>query len=732
MTELRAVGHPHRRVDGEDKVTGRADYLSDMVLDSMLYGAAVRSPYPRALVRSIDTTEALAMDGVHAVVTPESTEGLPSLRIFADSPPVQRIITANPNFVGDVVAAVAADTLELARKAVLRIDVDYEVLPPILSVEHAATGEIQLHDAAPENRAGPVIAIERGDPEAQLATCDHVFRDSYTTQRQAAQTIESLVCICDWIDGPELKVWTHLDSMFHFRDALAEAVGLDPERVIIQPPPNLGATFGLKNSLIAGLEPLAALLSREAGRPVKLVLSPDESMSATVTRHPATIELVTGVNADGKIVARTADLVLDSGAYGWGYVVALSMLGKWATLYRCDDIRFTATSLYTNHVPGGAYRSVGTAQIHFAMESQIDEVARSLNLDPVELHRQNLVRAGDRLSMGTEIRSLGVDECLDQGAAAFGWEGPRHPDGAAAPIARPLDVTRGVGMAVGMHHSGLTGLIPHPEGATCTAEVTNDLNFLIRVGVVEKGQGSSTTLTLVAAEELGVDPGRVAVLNTGTATAPLDYNGAEASRTTYIVGRAVADAARRLGEAIDKAGSVAAVVGEAVEGNFVPNDKDPLPVIGAHFCEVEVDHVTGVVRVLRYIAAQDVGRVINVLGCRGQIEGGVHHGLGYALCEELLFDEGQPINSNFMGYKVLMAADMPEIEAVLVEVPDPDGGPYGAKGVGTPVIPAIAPAVANAIRDAIGARLHHLPMSPPKVLAAIVSNEQAGSPQLLG
>jgi CO/xanthine dehydrogenase Mo-binding subunit len=169
-----------------------------------------------------------------------------------------------------------------------------------------------------------------------------------------------------------------------------------------------------------------------------------------------------------------------------------------------------------------------------------------------------------------------------------------------------------------------------------------------------------------------------------------------------------------------------------VEGNFVPDDKDPLPVIGAHFCEVEVDHVTGVVRVLRYIAAQDVGRVINVLGCRGQIEGGVHHGLGYALCEELLFDEGQPINSNFMGYKVLMAADMPEIEAVLVEVPDPDGGPYGAKGVGTPVIPAIAPAVANAIRDAIGARLHHLPMSPPKVLAAIVSNEQAGSPQLLG
>ena len=731
-----AVGRAVARVDGRAKVTGAASYLADMAVENMAHAAAVRSPHPRARVTGIDASAVQGWPGVLAVLTPEDTAGLPPVRIFADSPPVARILTATPQFAGDAVAAVVAETEALARQAAAEVEVDYEPLPAVLTAAAALAAEVELHPEAPQNRAGPPVNIARGDPDAALAGCWRVFRDTYATQRQCAQTIEPLACVCHWRDD-RLDVWTHLDSMFHFRDALAEALAVDPETVRIHPPEALGATFGLKNSLLASLEPLAALASRRTGRPVKLALTPEESMAATVTRHPARIDLATGMNADGTIAARTCDVVLDSGAYGWGYVVALSMAGKWVSLYRTEHLRFSAVSVYTNHVPGGAYRSVGTAQIHFAMESQLDEIARSLGIGPVELRRRNMIGVGDPLPFGTPIRSFGAESCLDEGAAAFGWptETPHSARPPVGPVGGAIGWRRGVGMAVGMHHAGLTGLTPMPEASRCRAELQADGTAEIAVGVVDKGQGSLTTLTLVAADELGLPPERVRVTNLGTAAVPFDPSGAEASRTTYVMGRAVADGARRLREAIrdrfgtDPAGLTLqrlaawdpAAEPVKAEGHFEPADRDPLPVVGAHFCEVEVDCATGAVRVLRYVAAQDVGRVINPLGCAGQMEGGVHHGIGYALTEELVYDDGLPLNPDFMGYKVLMASDMPAIEAIPVEDPDPDGGPFGAKGVGTPVIPAIAPAVANAVRDAIGVRLTELPLTPPRVLAALMS-----------
>ena len=762
MSPHPVVGRPVPRVDGWGKVSGSAEYLTDMALPNMAHATVVRSPYPRARARDIDTTAALATPGVLAVLTPADVAEFPPVRIFADSPPVQRILTDTPQFTGDAVAAVVATSEAAARRGVLAVEVDYEPLPAVLTAAEARDSDVQLHPAAPGNRAGPPININRGDVDAALADCAHIFRDSFSTQRQCAQTIEPLACICDWT-GDHLDVWTHLDSMFHFRDALAEALELDAEQVRIHPPEALGASFGLKNSLIASLEPLAALCSRTVGRPVKLALSPEESMSATVTRHPARIDLVTGVDADGILRARSADVLLDSGAYGWGYVVALSMVGKWASLYRTEHLRFSAMSVYTNHVPGGAYRSVGTAQIHFAMESQLDDIARSLGIDPVELRRRNLTRVGDQLSFGTIIRSFGAETCLDRGAEVAGWpaaslalpepaaatagaSGPPRASGQGAARRRsprrhdPMGRSRGRGMAMGMHHAGLTGLTPIPEVSRCAVELRSDATVSIRLGVIDKGQGALTTLTLVAADELGLPPERIRVHNLGTAAVPLDFWGAEASRTTYVMGRAVADGARRLREAIRRRlgvepaelttdGAQGARQSEpiAVEGYFAPADNDPLPVTGAHFCEVEVDHATGQVRVLRYVAAQDVGRVINPLGCHGQVEGGLHHGIGYALVEELRHADGAPLNPNFMGYKVLMADDMPAIEVVLVEDPDPDGGPYGAKGVGTPVIPAIAPAVANAVRDAIGVRLTELPMTPPRVLAALLQAEHTAT-----
>ena len=466
MTVEPVVGRAVPRVDGWAKVSGTAEYLADMALPNMAFAAVVRSPYPRTRTAGIDPKAALAMPDVLAVLTAEDVAHLPPVRIFADSPPVQRILTATPQFAGDAVTAVVATTETAARQGALAVEVDYEPLPAVLTAGEARRAEIQLHPDAPGNRAGPPINIDRGDVDAALADCAHVFTDSFSTQRQCAQTIEPLACICDWA-GDHLDVWTHLDSMFHFRDALAEALALDPERVRIHPPEALGASFGLKNSLNASLEPLAALCSREVGRPVKLALSPEESMAATVTRHPARIDLVTGTDDDGILVARSAEVLLDSGAYGWGYVVALSMVGKWASLYRTENLRFSATPVYTNHAPGGAYRSVGTAQIHFAMESQLDDIARSLAIDPLELRRRNLTRVGDQLSFGTTIRSFGAEACLAQGAEAAGWVPDRS--GRTTGVRDPIGSSRG--MAMGMHHAGLTDLTPVPEVSRCACRV---------------------------------------------------------------------------------------------------------------------------------------------------------------------------------------------------------------------------------------------------------------------
>ena len=322
--------------------------------------------------------------------------------------------------------------------------------------------------------------------------------------------------------------------------------------------------------------------------------------------------------------------------------------------------------------------------------------------------------------MGTKIRSWGLEECLEEGAKTFEWD--KRVD-RKANVKKNLEKVRGTGMAIGMHHAGLTGLIPNPEGSKCEAQVIEDGQFEFRVGVVEKGQGSITTLEIVAAEVLGVDIEKIRIVNLGTSEVPFDFSGAEASRTTYVIGRAIADAAEKIKKSLDlNEGNILELIGHSFIGEFIPNDNDPLPVIGAHFCEVEVDYVSGMVSVLRYVAAQDVGKVINLNGCLGQIEGGIHHGLGFALIEELEYESGFPLNPNFMGYKVLMASDMPEIGVVLVEDSDPDGGPFGAKGVGTPVMPAVAPAVANAIADAIGVRISELPITPNKVMNVLAND----------
>ncbi len=695
MTQPTAlIGREFVRADAWSKAAGAVSYVSETVIPGMLEAAVLRSPFPRARVTHIDVARATSIPGVVSTLVPEDVEWTRPGRAFDESPAIQRVLTATPMFVGDAVAAVAARTREAAQEASEAIEVDWEELPPVLDVTEALAASTQLYADAPGNLAGPPVLMQRGSFEQEIERAAHVFTDEYTTQRQCAQTIEPMGCICHWGPEGELEVITHLDNVFHFQHQIAEVLGVDPERIRIRPPAALGATFGLKNGLLANLEPLCAALARKAAAPVRLLLSAEESMFATVTRHPARIRLTTGVSADGKLNARGAEVVLDSGANGFGHVVLRSMLGKWATLYDTPHLRFEGRAAYTNQTPCGAYRGVGTAQIHFALESQIDEIARTLGVDPLKFRLANAVQPGGVLPRGTPIRALGVRECIEQGAAAIGWEAHR-----AEPSRDGGRVRCGIGMALGMHHAGITKLVPGlTETSRCRLRLERDGHVALSMAVVDKGQGALSTLLAIGAEVLGLPLDHLRLETVDSTVVPYDAFGAEASRTTYVMGRAVADAAEKLREQIlcavrsqlpvDGAeelsvrggrvltgdrelcsiADIAAGMGPCeVTGAFTPEDDDPVPVIGAHFCEVEVDTGTGQVRVLRFVAAQDVGRVINRLGCEGQIEGGVHHGVGYALLEELLMsDTGQPLNPDFMGYRVLMAPDMPEIVPLMV------------------------------------------------------------------
>lgn len=745
-THADVIGTRFPRPDARAKAAGRVAYISDIEVPGMLHAAAVRSPHPRARVISFDKTEALRIPGVVAVLSADEFGEHHPLKGFPQSPAVQKLVTNSPMFTGDQVGAVVAESAEAAVAAADLVAVEYEVLVPLLDAELALTGVDQLYDDAPGNLAGPSVSFTRGDFEGALAQAARVFEHEFHTQRQCASTIEPMGCLCDWDADGRLRVTTHLDNLFHLREQMAQVLDIAEDRILVTAPEAMGASFGLKNSMLAGLEPLCAILSRHVGRPVRMLLSPEESLTTTVTRHPARIKLTTAVDGDGNLLARSADVLIDSGSAGFGYVVVNSMVGKWATLYRTPHLRFNGAAVYTNHVPAGAYRGVGTAQIHFAMESQIDEIARTLGIDPIDYRLRHTLREGDTLLGGTPVRALGVAECLDRGRAAIGWD---------TPLDRSSDrFARGRGMALGLHHAGFTGLIPGlVERSICRARlIDGGRRVAIHLAAIDKGQGAKATMLAIAAETLHCGLADV-VLDDVDSSAPYDALGAEASRSTYVQGRAVQAACTQLaGHLVEAAarrwnvpagqlhvrnGSVhttedtrlitfAELAAEhpevsdvVAEATYQPDDHDPLPVISADFCEVEVDRLTGVVKVISFVAAQDIGRVINRLGAEGQVEGGVHHGIGFALSEGLEYEAGQPVNGNFVGYRVLMATDMPDITTILVERQDPEGGPFGAKGIGTGVIPAIAPTVANAIRDAVGVRPLCSPITPARIVAML-------------
>ncbi len=763
---LRTVGVSEPKHDGRPLARGEPVFTDDFTLPGMLYAKVLASPHPHARIVRVDKSRALAHPDVVAVLCHADVKPIPHTRAGQSwpepSPYDTVILPSKARFVGDRVAVVAARTLRAAEEALELIDVQYEVLPALLDPEQAlARPDVLIHEE-PDPRGiseggrsnlAARLDIETGDVDAALATADRVIERTYHQPRVQASHLEPHVAIA-WLDADgRLIVRTSTQVPFHLRRILGQILELPESRIRVIKP-RVGGGFGDKQEMV--IEDLVALLAVRTGQPVRLEYTRVEELTAARCRHPQRITMTTGVMRDGRIVANRMRVLADTGAYGSHALTVQGNTGqKVLPLYPCPNIHFHVDCVYTNNPISGAFRGYGAPQGFFALESQIDVIARELGLDPLQVRRLNHIREGQtdplsaKLGEGRKglvrvIHSSGLEEAIRRGAEAIGWE-KKKP--ATSPYFR-----RGLGMALAMQGSGIAGV----DWAAATVKLNEDGSVNLLVGATDIGQGSDTVLAQIAAEALGISYGKVLVTSSDTDLTPFDV-GAYASSTTYVSGGAVAKAARALRDQL--AGLVAAQWGCDPAALVFDRDRVNLagaggaaarswsmrevalhalytakvqpaatashmseespPPFAAQFADVEVDIETGHVFVRRFVSAVDCGTVIHPQLAEGQIEGAVSQALGYALFEEVLIDrEGRVRNPNFLDYKIATAMDMPELVTILVPAPEASG-PFGAKAAGEVPIDGPAPAILNAVADATGVRLTRLPATPERVWRAL-------------
>ncbi len=750
MTEsTRVVGTSPKRIDGIEKVTGFGKYAADVQLPGMLHARMLRSPHAHARIVRLDTAQAESWPGVKAVL---SVANVPRV-LHAGSPPPrvssvwtdQYIFDHTVRFVGDGVAAVAAETLEAAEEALEKIRVEYEVLPAVFEPEAAMQPGAALIHGTDQNLVFPPFRVERGDVEKGFAEADYIFEGEYATGRPAPSYMEPNACVCQFDRAGKLTIWSSTQCAFMVRGILAEVLQLpiSDVRVVVD---HMGGGFGAKQDLYQH-EFVCALLAKRAGRPVKMEYTREESFVAGRTRHPVRVYLKQGVKKDGTITAREARYLANTGAYG-SHGPGVTRVGSTSltSLYRCENVRVEGLCVYTNTPIAGAFRGYGTVQSYFALDCQMDEIAESLGFDPVEFKLKNAVREGDISPSGHPIIGHGLEACLRRGIEEPAWRARKDP---VAPMGARR---RGWGVACEMHGSSAYPSIR--EQSNAVLKLNEDASLTVLTGTAGLGTGAHTALAQIAAEELGIPFEEVRVVAGDTDVVPFDI-GAYASRTTFLGGgavlRAAADVKRQLlelaADRMEAAVEDLIIEGQKVQVRGVPGSAityldlvrgeggvTPRSIVGkatyettkaysfaAHFVEVEVDVETGQIEVLQVIAVHEVGKAINPVGVEGQIEGGIQQGIGHALTEDLIIDRetGRTQNAGFVDYKMPLSLDMPAIKPIILEVaPDPNG-PFGAKGVGEdPIIP-IGPAVANAVYDAIGIRFRELPITPERVLMAL-------------
>ncbi len=755
---FKVIGTRVPKLDAVEKVTGTVRYLPDLEVPGMLWGRILRATVPHARITRIDTRKAEALPGVLGVITGRTVEQHP-FGYARDHLALKRDVV---RCVRDEVAAVAAETEEIAAEACRLIDVTYEELPAVFDpIEALEPGAPQLHPQFPGNLVNFTYQFQAGDVERAIREADAVVEGTYRLRYVTTACLGTMAAVAAWDPRGNLTMWSTTQIPFLYQKDLAEALGISGDRIrVIQPP--VGGNFGRGLDLYP-IDIVAALLARHVQRPVKIVFDREEEFVASPTREPCVFTLRTGARSDGTLVARDARVVIDNGAYvSWGSTTPYVMLTTVAGLYRCPNVRFDSTIVYTNNVYSGSMRGYGNLESTFAIEAQMDDLAERLGLDRVAIRKKNANRPGDVTPQGLRITSCALEECFDAVERDI-----------MKPLARPPRPgwTRGIGYA-GMFHVGGGARVYRSDGCGAIVKLDDFGKVSLITGASEIGQGSETVLAMIAAEELGIPFDRVQVVNDDTAVKPWDV-GVHASRTTFIAGNAALLAARDVKRQL--LGIAAQQLDEPVEAldcedGFVfvrgaPQRRVPYDrvVRAGHFREggrilmgqafydpptqmldknfrgnvsvtygfaaqaalVEVEEATGKIEVLRVASAHDVGRALNPVGCEGQIEGGIHMGLGYCLTEELKFDRGRALNPGFLDYKLLTAPDMPEILLTLIETID-EAGPFGAKGLGEAGTIPISAAVANAVKDAIDVRMTELPMTPERVWRALKGSGNQG------
>ena len=735
------VGKSIIRGEGPDKVSGKAVFTADVTLPGTIWGKVLRSPFPSAKILSIDTSRAEAAPGVYAVVTakdlPDSRVG----RLLRDMPVLAR---DRVRFVGEKVAAVAAETLEEAEEALLLIDVEYEettpVFDPFEAMEASAPSlhpEMTTYEGLPQppSDVNNVLAHNiwgKGDIEQGFSESDLVFEHSFNLQLAHQVYIEPHACVVEIDADDRIQVWVNNKDPFVLRGQLAAVWGLPESRIKLNTI-NIGGDFGGKGSFMDA--PLCYYLALKSGRPVKMVMDYIQELMAGNPRHPATITMKSGVKKDGRLWARQATIVLNSGAYGaFKPTVFLRGADHSGGAYRIAHVKLESFMVYTNNVPGGHMRAPAKPQVVFAVESHMDMIARQMGLDPYQFRLMNTLQEGDESPTGGVWREIRAEETLRQAADKARWGQPKSA------------TSVGLGMAI-------TDMAPGTGKSTATVALDENGKASLLIPLWDTGTGAHTMLRQIVAEELTIPVEDVDLVIQDTDAVPFS-SGSGGTRVTHTTGNAVLGAVREL------RAKLTAVVAEGQDcpeerirlegGRFVldgnPSRTVPIqeaaaqavsntqaPVTGdmtytsmpsehTSFCvqvaEVEVDTETGQVTVKRIVTAHDVGTVINPMLHQGQIDGGIVQGLGYALMEEMTSEDGRVSSLSLGDYKIPTIADIPKLETVLLESP---AGPlpYQGKGIGEISNIPIAAAIANAVEDAVGVRITDLPITAEKVLAEL-------------
>ena len=738
-TEYQQIGKPLGRAEGPEKVRGAAMYPGDMRLPGMLVGRCLRSPYPYARIVKVDLSQAKQVAGVHAVICGAD---LPALRVGRYLRDVEPLARDYVRFAGQKVAAVAAESDDIAEEALALIEVEYEELDPVFDPLEALADdapvlhpEFDTYEGRVEGeRDHPNIVARsrwgRGNVAEGFVKADHVIEHTFRTQRQHQGYIEPHACVVNVEPDGHVQVWANSKAPFQLRNQIAEGIGVENDQVSVMPS-IIGGDFGGKGGFMD--THAAYWLAKHSGRPVMMTMDYTEELIAGNPRHGATMTFRTGVMKDGTIVARSANLVFDSGAFGGFRPGKGCMYGpRCLDPYKMEHAEITSTLVYTNLVPCGSMRSPGDPQSIFAGEAHIDLVAREIGMDPLEFRRHNLVREGDIAPLGNRWKDPMALEVLEAAAGGIGYEGKqkRLPDGRLC----------GIGLSVCDRGTG-------GGGAAARVTITKDGQVILNISLRDTGAGFYTILRQIVGEELGVPYDKVR-LDTWSTDA-LETDGAVGgARVTNAGGNAVFEAAGLVKQKLagyltnkhgwaeeavvwrdgelrhgDESISLSGLMEEFGEDVSADTNYTAPPFEGTVFtaqaAQVAVDEETGEVEVLHFVTAHDVGTILNTIAHQGQVEGGFVQGFGYAMMEEIRYEDGHVMNAHLGDYKMPTMKDMPRLTTIHVRSREDGPTPYGGKGIGEQSVSGVAPAIVNAILDATGKSIRSLPVTAEKMLQAL-------------